>query len=176
MSTPYPQQPALMTRFGSVPRLTPPGVAPPDDAPGAARNAVLRAAAERGVRAGLWLSGLASRRPGSELGDALDGMAEAVTFVLMAYGRRLTGLAADERTALLAHLEPHLSPAGSIVAPRQGQHLGIGDLSATIALASAVRAAFAMATADWAENLPLLLAVIDHVLDRADAPPITGDE
>ncbi|MEU9130581.1 hypothetical protein AB0D08_21195 [Kitasatospora sp. NPDC048540] len=176
MSTPYSQRPALTTRFGAVPRLTPPGVAPTDDALGAARNTVLRAAAERGARAGLWLSGLASRRPGSELGDALDGMAEAVTFVLMAYGRRLTGLSADERTVLLSHLDPHLSPAGSIVAPRRGQHLGIGDLSAAIALTSAVRTAFAMAAADWAENLPSLLAVIDHVLDQADAPPITGRE
>ncbi|MFJ1708513.1 hypothetical protein [Kitasatospora sp. NPDC088346] len=172
MSTPSSQRPVLRTRFGPVPRLAPPRPGSPEA--GSGRAAVLRAAAERGARAGLWLSALASRRPHSEAGDALTGMAEATTFVLMAFGRRLAGLTDDERTVLLAHLDPYLGPAGSLLAPLQGQHLGVGDLTAAVALTAATRTALAMATTgDWVHDLPALLEVIDHILDQADAPPLT---
>lgn len=172
MSTPSSQRPVLRTRFGPVPRLAPPGAGAPDA--GSGRAAVLRAAAERGARAGLWLSALASRRPDSEVGDTLNGMAEAVTFVLMDFGRRLAGLTDDERTVLLAHLDPYLGPARSLLTPLQGQHLGVGDLTATIALTAATRIALAMATTgDWLHDLPAPLDVIDHILAKADAPPLT---
>ncbi|MFD9123829.1 hypothetical protein [Kitasatospora sp. NPDC059571] len=79
------------------------------------------------------------------------------------------GLDGEQERLLHRLLDLHASPEGSLVAHRRGSRLAPEDLAAVAALAAAVRCAAAMPRGRWPQDLPPVLALLDHILDRAGA-------
>ncbi len=158
----YETGPLIPTRFGKVPTV-------PAAGRQADERAVLVAASRRGLRAAGWLMDLAAQYLRSGIARVLEGIAEGTAVVLMGFDSVLPGLVSEQLDDLQALLDLHGGPAGLLVTQSATMRLDPADLLSVAALLSALRSALMMAPVGWERDLPGVLAVIDHILERAGA-------